>query len=264
MSESSVLVDVVKRVLRQRGITYAMVAKGIGLSEASVKRLFARRDMNLSRLEQVCALVPLELADLLEMTRDAEGRIHEMTREQEEALISEPKLVLVALLVVSHWTFDDILGKYKLDKAELTGLLTQLDRLKIIDLLPGNRIKVRLARNFNWRQGGPIQQFFEARVQSQFFHSSFLGSDELRVMVHGMVSTASNRLIQQRIKKLAEEFDALVEEDRKLGLDLRRGTTFVMAIRPWELDIFTELRRKSTDAATAPTPAPRPRARRGS
>lgn len=242
------MVDVVKRVLRQRGITYAKVAQGIGLSEASIKRLFARRDMSLTRLEQICALIPLELADLLEMTRDAEGRIREMSREQEEALIKEPRLLLVALLVVSHWTVSDILDKYRLDKAELIGLLTRLDRMKLIDLLPDNRIKVRLARNFNWRQGGPIQQFFEAQVQSQFFHSSFLGSDELRVMVHGMVSTTSNRLIQQRIKKLAEEFDALVEEDRKLGLDLRRGTTFVMAIRPWELDIFSGLRRKGEES----------------
>lgn len=254
MSGSSVLVELVKRVLRQRSITYATVARGIGLSEASVKRLFAQRDMSLSRLEQICALIPLDLADLLEMAGDAEGRIKEMTREQEEALIKEPKLLLTALLVVSHWTLEDILAKYRLDKAEVIGLLTRLDRLKIIDLLPDNRIKVRLARNFSWRQGGPIQQFFEARVQAQFFHSSFLGSDELRVMVHGMVSTASNRLIQQRIRRLAEEFDALVEEDRKLALDLRRGTTFVMAIRPWELDIFTDLRRKSEEPSGTAAP----------
>jgi hypothetical protein len=128
--------------------------------------------------------------------------------------------------------------------SEAVRLLTRLDRLKIIDLLPGNRIKVRLARNFTWRKGGPIQRFFEERVQQEFFRSHFQGPSELRLMVHGMLSTASNRLLQQRMKKIAEEFDALVEEDKKLGLEAREGTTLLMAVRPWELEMFGELRKK--------------------
>ena len=70
--------------------------------------------------EQICALIPLELADLLEMTRDAEGRIREMTREQEEALIKEPRLLLVALLVVYlrlAYQLFDITNEWRSDKA---------------------------------------------------------------------------------------------------------------------------------------------------
>lgn len=125
MAQGSVLVDVVKKLLRQRGMTYAVVAKGLGLSEASVKRLFAKRDMGLGRLEQICELMQLEVADLLELTRDAEGRIREMSAEQEDALIGESKLLLVALLVVSHWSVADILEKYRLNEAELVRFLTR-------------------------------------------------------------------------------------------------------------------------------------------
>lgn len=243
MSQGSVLIDTLKRVLRQRGVTYAMVAKRIGLSEASVKRLFSQRDMGLQRLEQICESAHIELVHLLDMTRETEHRIQEMTLQQETALIREPKLLLIALLVMNHWRVEEILETYRLGEAEVVRLLTRLDRLKLIDLMPGNRIKMKLARNFSWRKSGPIQQFFEARVQKQFFQSSFLRPNELRIMVHGMLSDSSNRHLQQRMRKLAEEFDAYAENDRKLGLDMRHGTTFVMAVRPWELDIFTELRR---------------------
>ncbi len=243
MPQAALLIEVVKKALRERGLTYARLAAGLGLSESSVKRVFSQENLSLDRLEKICALMDLEIADLLEFTRAAEGRLTELTDDQERALVSDPKLLLVAVLAISHWTAGNIVKQYRFSESELVGLLAQLDRLGIINLLPGNRIKVRLARNFTWRKGGPIQRFFEDRVQKQFFESSFLGEGELRVSVHGSVSSRSNSLLQQRMRKIAEEFDALVEEDSQLDHSMREGTTVVMAIRPWELSLFTELRR---------------------
>lgn len=44
------LIDVLKRELKARGLTYLDVAKRLDLSEASVKRMFSTRDFMLSRL----------------------------------------------------------------------------------------------------------------------------------------------------------------------------------------------------------------------
>ena len=246
MSEAAVLVEVLKRALRQRGLTYAKVGKGLGLSESTVKRLFSREDLSLNRLEQICALMGLEIADLLELTRNAGRRVTELTEVQERELVSHPKMLLVAILAISHWTASKMLETYALSESELVKILTRLDRMGIIELLAENRIKVRLARNFIWRKVGPIQQFFESRVQKQFFESSFLGPGELRVMVHGSLSVRSIELLQQRMRKIGEEFDALVGEDRQLDHSMREGTTLLLAIRPWELGLFTELRRKKS------------------
>ena len=194
----------------------------------------------------MCALLELEIADLLELTRAAEGRVKELAEEVEKTLVGDeasPRRVLA----INHWTLQAMLETYRFTEAELVGLLTRLDRLGIIDLQQGNRIKVRLARNFAWRKAGPIQRFFEERVQEQFFHWPFLGRGELRVMVQGSLSAKSNELLQQRLRKLAEEFDALVDEDRSLDRTLRDGTTLVMAMRPWEFAQFTALRRKNPE-----------------
>jgi hypothetical protein len=108
-------------------------------------------------------------------------------------------------------------------------------------------IRVRLARNFTWRKNGPIQRFFEERVQQQFFQSSFLEKSELRLMVHGSISARSNELLQQRLQRIAEEFDSFVEQDKRLDHEMREGTTLVMAIRAWGLGLFADLRGKATD-----------------
>jgi DNA-binding Xre family transcriptional regulator len=244
MSQASQLVDLLKQTLRDRGRTYADLARGLGLSESSVKRLFSQKKLTLDRLEEICAQLDLGIADLLEMARSSEGRITELTEAQERSLVADQRLLLVGLLALSHWTAEEIVATYRLSQAEIVKLLAQLDGLGIIDLLPGNRIKLRLARNFAWRKGGPLQQFFEARVQKQFFDSSFHGPGELRFVVHGSLSEHSNALLHRRLKKLAEDFDDLADDDRRFDHRTLSGTTMVVAMRAWELGIFSELRRK--------------------
>ena len=56
MAERDVIVAELKRALRERGLTYTDVAKKLGLSVASVKRLFAGGELTLTRVEQICEL----------------------------------------------------------------------------------------------------------------------------------------------------------------------------------------------------------------
>jgi len=250
MSQASQLIDLLKQALRDRGTTYAKLATGLGMSESSVKRMFSKKRMSLERLEAICTQVGIEIPDLLELARTSEGRLTELTEAQERALVGDERLLLVGLLALGNWSAEEMREAYRLTEADLVKLLTQLDRLGIIDLLPGNRIKLRLARNFAWRKRGPLQQFFEGRVQKHFFDTSFHGPGEVRFVVHGSLSDHSNALLQGRMRKLAEEFDVLAEDDRRVDHHTLLGTTLVIAMRPWELGIFTELRRKPTPGAT--------------
>jgi DNA-binding Xre family transcriptional regulator len=243
MSQAFVLVDALKGALRQRGLTYVEVGRGLGLSESSVKRMLAQKKLSLNRFEQICGLMGLEIADLVELAHQAENRIVELTEEQERELVSDPKVLLVAVLVFNYWSAAKILETYRLTEAELVKVLTRLDKMRIIDLLPGNRIKVRLARNFKWRKAGPIQRNFEERLQREFFDSHFLGTDELRVFASGRLSRRSIAQLQAHLRKIAEEFDSLVSEDRHLDHETQTGTSLVMAIRPWEPNQFAALRR---------------------
>jgi hypothetical protein len=252
MSQVRLVVDVLKKALRSKGLTYADAAKVFRLSESSVKRLFARGDFTLARIEALCDLLDMEMTGLLELMRAAEGRLTELTEQQERELVSDPKLLLVGILATNHWSMKNMLETYRFSEPELVRLLARLDKLNIIELRPGNRIKVRLARNFAWRKGGPFQRFFADKVQKEFLLSSFQAPGELRILVHGSISTRANALIQQRLKKVAEEFDALVDEDRRINRDLREGNTLLMAIRPWELNTFTNLRRRPL-AAVSPS-----------
>jgi transcriptional regulator with XRE-family HTH domain len=250
MSQASALIDALKGALRRRGLTYADVGRRLGLSESSVKRVFAQKRMSLDRLEQLCGVMDLDIADLIELGHEAERRLAELTEDQERELVSDSKVLLVAVLALDHWSPARILQTYRLSEAELVRTLARLDRMRIIDLMPANRIKVRLARNFRWRKGGPIQRYFEQRLQQDFFESSFLGTDELRLIVTGSLSRRSIELVQGHMRRIAEEFDSLVKDDRRLEQEGRGGVSLVLALRPWEPALFAALRRDGAAAST--------------
>ena len=65
MSEATDLLDALKGLLRERGLTYADAAQALGLSEASVKRLFSQRTFALERVEALCELAGADIAELV-------------------------------------------------------------------------------------------------------------------------------------------------------------------------------------------------------
>ena len=80
---------------------------------------------------------------------------------------------------------------------------------RIIDLLPNNKIRVRVARNFTWLPDGPNQQYFRPQLQSDFFRSRFNQNGEQLVFVNGMLSRTNNLAIQSRIRRLSAKISEL-------------------------------------------------------
>ena len=78
----------------------------------------------------------LELDELVSIVEARRRDVEELDEEQEEVLVGDRKLLLVAFLLLNHWTVDQIVSAYDIDDLEMVRLLARLDRLKIIDLLP--------------------------------------------------------------------------------------------------------------------------------
>ena len=66
------LFETLKSALRARGWTYADLATKLGISEPTVKRIFARRDSKLSRLVDICDALDLTLDDLIAQSNRTE------------------------------------------------------------------------------------------------------------------------------------------------------------------------------------------------
>ncbi len=240
--------DVLKRELRARRITYARVAKHLELSEASVKRLFAQNELSLQRIDATCALLGMEFTDLAASAVARTSLISQMTLEQEQELIEDPKLLLVGCAVLSYWTLEDIIEHYALSRPEVIEMLVRLDRLKMIELQPNNRFRLRISGTFRWLPDGPFQQHFRKYAQMDFFQSHFSDENELMLQVFGSVSAQSRAALLNRLKHVAHEFAEMNQHDGPLSIAEKNSMTLVLAVRPWEPRNIRALRRKKPQA----------------
>jgi hypothetical protein len=243
MAHTAALVEVLKRELKTRGVTYADLALKLKLSEASVKRMFSRRDFTLKRLDEICRGAQIEFAELARAVVRDETLISHLTLEQEREIVSDRKLFLIAVCALNYVTFDQIVETYDIAAAECVQLLARLDKLKFIELLPGNRVKLLVSRTFSWLPDGPIQRFFNNQAHNEFFRSRFNRPDEFMLVVNGMLSTTSSAELVTRLKRITREFSDLHNDDSRLPLGERSPMTLLVAVRHWQLQAFAELRR---------------------
>lgn len=124
--------------------------------------------------------------------------LRELSLAQKKAVVAGPKLLLIAICCLSHWTLEDVLSRHRVAGAVAVAALAQLDRLGVIKLRPHNRYKLLVAQ-------GPVMTFFRERVMADFFAGGFDGEGEL--LTRGL---------------LAWVFEAFRDLERH-GLGLRRS-----------------------------------------
>lgn len=245
MRESNQLIDTLKSELRRQGRTYADLASVLDLSHASVKRLFAERNFTLARVEAICRYLGMDMAEMMRLAESNAERLHQLSLEQEQELVKDEKLLCMAHAVLCKWRFEDVIGAYTISEHEGIRLLARLDRMRLIEMLPGNRYRLLVSRKFTWIPSGPIQAFFEQQLQADYFQSSFNKENEVRLFVSTTLSQASANTAIALIRKLTDEINELHLADEKLPLAQRRGISFLLAARPWETRVFAAMRRKS-------------------
>ena len=138
MAERERVLAALKAVLKERGWRYADLARELGVSEATVKRLLSNGRIDLERLERICALLDLDFFELARLARGARDAPRHLSERQESELAQSPRLMTVFHLLCQGWRADAIREGYDLGEPELTRLLARLDRLGLVELLPGD------------------------------------------------------------------------------------------------------------------------------
>lgn len=243
MTETAQLISTIKRLLKSQGLTYRDVARALKLSEPSIKRLFASGSFTINRLVQVGNLLGYTLAELSKEALAAQPRLSTLSDIQEREIVSDPKLMIIAICTLNNWSLDEIVEIYKVGHAECIKYLLRLDKMRILDLLPGNRIRINLARDFDWLPFGPIKQYFQGNELTDFLNSNFTLENETLAFVNGMFSDQAAAQIMDELLRLRKKFTELHEESLLAPLSKRRSISLLLALRRWEPTDFVKLRR---------------------
>lgn len=234
MSQRRQMVDALKRQLRARGMTYATLGKKIGLSEASVKRVFSRGTFTLERLEEICVALD---TSLFQVARAAEATVvgdpTELTEKQERALAADIDLLSYFHLLLSG-------GAPKKLKNEK--FLLVLDRLKLLELHSGGRFRLLVNRQVRWLPDGPLMRRYGRELREDFFSRPFNRPTDLLRFVPARLSAPSIAKLRARLRKLVDELEDLHALDAELPDLPLQEVALMVAFRPWTARPVEKLR----------------------
>ena len=237
MNQTKQLVAAIKRSLKIRGLTYRDVANYLDLSEASVKRLFSTGSFSLQRLEAICNLLDIDFYELVRMTSMATvKKPQRLTVAQEQALADSPSLFAYFYLLLNGWTHQGICKEHGLSEVASIRRLAALDRLRLIELLPGNRVRLLTDHIILWRRDGPVKRRYEKEIRQDFMNSAFTGDDESLHFEAVELSEYSIKVLQRKISALIRDISELTDLDTTLPPDERRWMGVVFGYRPWIFD----------------------------
>ena len=243
MSTTADLVTLLKKELKIARMTYADLALALNMAESSVKRMLAKGDMPLSRIDAICRVLKMDFAELARLVADTQPLLSQLTEAQEKAVVADKKLMLAAICVLSQWTLEQIVGSYRLSEAKCIRYLAQLDRIGIIELKPLNHYRLKLAKTFRWRPHGPVMDYFRDNALLDYFSGGFDSNGEGLLLVHGSISRGLAPSFMERMQRVAQDFSQQHQADQKLPEKDREGYTLLLAMRSWEFGAFAALRR---------------------
>ena len=243
MSTTTDLINVLKKELKDAHMTYADLAKELDMAESSVKRMLAKNDMPLSRIDAICRVLKMDFAEVARRVANTEVLLQQLTDEQERAVIADKKLLLCAICALSQWTMEQIITTYSLTEPQCIQYLVQLDKIGIIELRPMNRYRLMLAKTFRWKPHGPVMNYFRENALNDYFSGGFDQNGENLMLVHGSIGRSVAPSFTERMQKLAHDFAQQHQMDQKLKPEQKQGYTLLLGMREWEFSAFTALRR---------------------
>lgn len=238
-SEQALLLAELKHALKDRNIRYRDIATHLGVSETTVKRNLAGRGVTLATLEAICAFADIRLFDLAEMAAQRRStRARALTPEQEQALANDLFTAFIFLLLRYDWSPVEIQREFRLDEPEFVLRLRKLERLRLLDLYPGNRVKLLTVRYPEWEFAGPLRRVIDQSIRPHFENMDFHDPRAAWELETVKLSAGSISQLRAMIAGLSQRMRELAADDHSLPSDQLEWFSLLCAARPTDPRLF--------------------------
>ena len=232
----TLLTNVLKRLFQARGLKYRDVARSVGVSEITVKRWMSGRGLTVEQLELLAGVAGIGLPELTELAvADYDTRLPQITREQEEGLARDSLLSMILTLLLIGWSAVEIKRECALDEATLVSYLLRLERLKLIELMPGNFVRLLTRRDLRWAKDSPVRGLFHTHVWRYFLEMDFDSLDAIWGTETLRLSRRSVAKLEQIFADLGRNLRELAEADRAEPSGEKQWYVTLVAARPVEV-----------------------------
>ncbi len=183
--DPAILLDALKQMLKERQLSYSVIASAIGVSLPTIKRLLNKPTIPLDRLLEICDLAEIDLAELIACAETLRPAHTLFTPEQDDLFFRHPfVLSYFGELCFERRSPSAIAKKHKLN-AQSTGLyLSQLEQVGLLERDARGRVKMLISPPLGFSADSKV-----LRAQ----HASFLQSVVKQVLEAGTASCETKK-----------------------------------------------------------------------
>lgn len=216
MTVQARIFETLKTVLRARKITYAELARRLGTSEPTIKRVFAARDDKLSRIVEICNALDLSLDDVVAQAKRTTVTPISLGDRIEAQLADDPSLFHFFILLHDGMPVQEIARQFDLGADGTFQLGQKLERLGLAEVQTNGRIRLLLEHPIQFRRDGPLHRAL-IKLNLDFVRGVFLGPDtELAGFMtkSRRISKNTARHMMTELRKLNHELSEMARQDQ--------------------------------------------------
>lgn len=207
-----------RAALKARGLTYKDLGDALDLSEPTIKRLFQEKDCKISRLLDICRVMNISLDDILKNDPRQELPSHPMPLEVERVLGENDSLFAVLIHLNEGLTLSEIATHYDVGFSSIFLYARDLEKLGILDILPNNEVRLKIARPLAWHPNGPL--FSQIKKTNMAFLKWVMEratqDDTTFISISRTMRPETAVLLQKELNDLRDRFNQLAREDKLL------------------------------------------------
>ncbi|MEN0058016.1 MAG: helix-turn-helix transcriptional regulator [Bdellovibrio sp.] len=243
MSQIDQFLVSLKRSLKAKNVLYKDLAKALGLSESSVKRILSNKSLSLERLEEICRVADLNFAEVVRSANLEEAsQVTLLSEEQEKALAENIRLLHYYMLLQEGKTPQKIEKEYDITGAEGKKYLFLLDRLNLIELHPRDKVKIKRQGFLRFRRDGPIGRAMFEQTKASYLNYDFRSEDYIR-FAYLRVSLPTLAKYKAKLERLMLEMQEEARFEGEHSVQVV-DTGVLFSFRPWQYSYMGAIRKK--------------------
>ncbi len=232
------LIATLKEVLRAKKITYAKLAKKLGVSEVTIKRLFSKHTCSLQTLFSICDSIEISFFDLAALAKQEPEHEYTLTNEQEVFFAANPAIFGIFRQLHRGEKPSTVAVQWKLSQAKLFRVLRKLEKLKLLEVLPENQIQMKVAGNIKFQHQGPLAKTILRAQTTQFLDHIENVLKNKDVCLHSAeveLSKLSLSELVAEIHALGSKYRARASREKSLlPADKLRSVRWLYAFAPYQ------------------------------
>ncbi len=237
-ADYQICLSALRDVLKAKDITYAHLAKKIGVSEVTIKRWLTGHGISVKNIFEICSVIGVSFFDVVAHAQHDEEVDYVLNLEQEKSFAKAPGLFGFLKQLHSGEKPTTLAKVWNLNSKELFKILRKLEQLDVLEIFEDNKVRLKTRGNIRYSHQGPLAKAILRPQISQFLDHVDATLKNKDVCYHSVEVELSENHIKEFVKEIHElgsKYRAKALRDKNLMASKKlKSVRWLFAFAPYQ------------------------------